>query len=51
MYAGRLLCWTIRESIPGRGKNVLPSPKRPDRLWVPPTPFSMCIEDFSRAGV
>ena len=51
MYTGRLLGWTIRGSIPGRGKNVLPSPKRPDCLWGPPIPFSMGTEDFPGRGV
>ena len=50
MYTGRLLCWTIRGSIPDRDKIVLLSPKRPDRLWGPPTPFSMGIEDFPGRG-
>lgn len=50
MYTGRLLGWTIRGSIPGRGKKVLPSPKRPDCLWGPPIPFSMGTEDFPGRG-
>ena len=51
MYTGTLLGLTIRGSIPGRGKNVLSSPKRPDRLWGPPVPFSMGTEDFPGWGV
>ena len=32
-------------------KNVLPSPKRPDRFSGPPIPFSMGTEDFPGRGV
>ena len=52
MYTRRLLCWTIRGSIPGRGKNVMPSPKRPDRLWGPPNPlFAWVLKIFPEGGV
>ena len=50
MYTGRLLGWTIRGPITGRGKNVLPSPKRPDGLWGLPTPFAMGTGDFPGQG-
>ena len=50
MYTGRLLGWTIRGSTPGRGKNILPSPKLPDHIWGPQPPFSCTLKIFPGGG-
>jgi hypothetical protein len=36
-YSGKATDWTVRDSKPRRGKRHSSFPKRPDRLWSPPS--------------